>query len=278
MRIGRAWTWGLGLSLLWACAVGAPARAQDAGGPSEADLQVAAQNPIAAMVSVPFQENLFFGGGLDEPLSVLNIQPVFPVSFNDRWNVIFRPIVPVISAPGGALGGDRQNGLGDLLLETFLSPSTPLDTGIGSITWGVGSAVTLPTHTDDRLGSRTYAAGPAFVAFIAKAPFTYGVLAFNQWSFAGPDGAPEVNQLTAQPFVNYNLTNGWSLQSAPVITVDWTQTSDNVTLPLGGGVSKLVTFGKTPVKLTANAYYNALRPDSGPDWQSQVMVTLLFPK
>ncbi|MDQ0316116.1 neuromedin U [Amorphus orientalis] len=266
----------LGIVLALTGGTSGAAMAQDGG--AATDLQVAAQNPIADLVSLPFQENLYFGGGLDEPLSVLNIQPVFPVAFNDRWNVIFRPILPVISAPGAFPGDGRTTGLGDLLFETFLSPSTPLETGLGSITWGVGSALTLPTHTDDGLGSRTYSAGPAFVAFIVKAPFSYGFLAFNQWSFAGPQNAPDVNQLVFQPFVNFNLSDGWSLQTSPVVTVDWTRSDDNVTLPIGGGVSKLTTIGKQPVKFSANLYYNALRPDSGPEWQSQFQVTLLFPK
>ncbi|MGX1305693.1 hypothetical protein AB7M35_000413 [Amorphus suaedae] len=253
-------------------------QADDAGGSSAQDLQVAAQNPIAAMVSVPFQENLYWGGGLDKPLSVLNIQPVIPVSFNERWNVIFRPILPLISAPGALPGDNRENGLGDLLLETFVSPSKPLDTGLGAITWGFGSAVTVPTHTGDDLGSRTYAAGPAFVAFISKAPFSYGFLAFNQWSFAGPTDAPDVNQLVVQPFLNFNMKDGWSLQTGPVISVDWTSDDEKVTLPVGGGISKLTKFGKTPVKLTANLYYNALRPDTAPEWQGQFMATLLFPR
>lgn len=266
------------LSLAFATLGAMAAHAQDGKGSAAQDLQVASQNPVAAMISVPFQENIFFGGGLDEPLSVLNIQPVVPISFNDRWNLVVRPILPVISAPGVLPGDDRENGLGDLVLETFLTPAKPLSTGLGEVTLGFGSALTLPTHTDDRLGSRTYAAGPAFVTFIVKAPFSYGFLAFNQWSFAGPQGAPDVNQLTLQPFVNFNMKDGWSLQSAPVITVDWTKAGDNVTLPVGGGVSKLATLGGVPVKFSGNLYYNALRPDSGGEWQSQFMVTLLFPR
>ena len=94
----------------------------------------------------------------------------------------------------------------------------------------------------------------------------------------GPDAEPETNELTLQPFINYNMKDGWSLQTAPVISVDWTKANDNVTLPIGGGVTKLTEIDGAPIKFSASAYYNALRPDTGSDWQFQAAVTFLFPE
>ena len=72
-------------------------RPGDAGG--QADLAAAAQNPIAAMVSLPFQNNTFFRAGPDnDTANVLNIQPVIPFNLGD-WNVITRTIIPVIYLP-----------------------------------------------------------------------------------------------------------------------------------------------------------------------------------
>ena len=267
-------------AMLTLLAVGAlaPAEAQDSA-PAASDLQAASQNPIAKLISVPFQNNLYTGVGPNDDLQYfLNIQPVVPVSFGDRWNLIIRPIVPIIANPVLFPGGDSEAGLGNIALQTFMSPDAPIQSGIGDITWGVGSVLSFPTHSDRTLGSRDYTAGPAVVAFVLKEPFTYGFLAFNQWSIAGPSGEPEVNQLTFQPFVNYNLPDGWSIGTSPVISVDWTESEDNVTLPLGGGVSKLLRVGKQPVKLAANAYYNVLRPNEGAEWQFQFQAQLLFPK
>jgi hypothetical protein len=71
-----------------------PAFAQD-----QADLAKAAQNPVAAMISLPFQNNTLFGVGPDDDVAnVLNIQPVIPVTIGD-WNLINRTIVPVIYLP-----------------------------------------------------------------------------------------------------------------------------------------------------------------------------------
>ncbi len=255
------------------------ASAQDEPGGSGSDLQVASQNPIANLISVPFQHNIFGGvGPFDDPQYVFNIQPVVPFSLGDRWNLIVRPIIPFISNPMLFAGGGNETGLGNITLQTFLSPQAPLRTGLGDITWGAGPVVTFPTRTGVFLGSRNYAAGPAFVTFIVKNPWTYGFLAFNQWSFAGPEGEPDINQLTVQPFLNYNLPRGWSIGTAPVISVDWEKAGDNVTLPLGGGVTKLTRFGKQPISISAKGYYNVLSPEQGADWQAQLQFTLLFPK
>jgi hypothetical protein len=61
------------------------------------DLREAAQNPIADLISVPLQNNTNFDiGHTDNIQNVLNIQPVFPTHLNDTWNLITRPILPVI--------------------------------------------------------------------------------------------------------------------------------------------------------------------------------------
>ena len=242
------------------------------------DLQVASQNPVAALISVPFQNNLYFGGDYDEPLYVMNAQPVVPLTLNEDWNFIVRPIVPLISEPGLVPAQSRETGLGDIVLETFLTPTRPFEVGDATVTVGLGPAFTFPTHSRDRLGSRNYSAGPAFVTFVAQGSFTYGLLLINQWSYAGPDDEKATNQMTLQPFINYNLKRGWSLLSAPLASINWNASQDRVTLPIGGGVSKLTQIGGMPIKFGVSTYYNALRPEVGPDWQAQFSIALLFPE
>jgi hypothetical protein len=54
----------------------------------------AAQNPIADMISVPFQNNTNFNvGSFNRTQDVLNIQPVIPLHLTDDWIVISRTIV-----------------------------------------------------------------------------------------------------------------------------------------------------------------------------------------
>ncbi|WP_201835959.1 hypothetical protein [Microvirga zambiensis] len=50
------------------------------------------------------------------------------------------------------------------------------------------------------------------------------------------------------------------------------------TVPVGGGFGRVFKIGKQPVNAQLGAYYNAIRPSDGPDWQLRAQVQLLFPK
>ncbi len=111
------------------------------------DLAMQAQNPIANLISLPLQNNTNFKVGPEERnQNILNIQPVYPFSVGEDWDVITRTILPVTSQP--LADGDRQNGLGDTTFTAYFSPDDP-----GKLTWGVGPVVLLPTSTDDALGA-----------------------------------------------------------------------------------------------------------------------------
>jgi hypothetical protein len=57
------------------------------------DLREAAQNPIADLINVPFQNNTNFDiGHTDNAQNVLNIQPVYPTHLNASWNLITRAL------------------------------------------------------------------------------------------------------------------------------------------------------------------------------------------
>lgn len=83
-------------SLLMLSAV---ASAQEAAaGDAAAELAKKLSNPVAALISVPFQNNYDWGGGPEGEGSryLLNFQPVVPISINDCWNLISRTIIPYI--------------------------------------------------------------------------------------------------------------------------------------------------------------------------------------
>src|SRR5215469_12974960 len=85
------------MAVILMLAANASARAQQ----STQDLAEAAQNPVAAMYSLPFQNNIYGGVGPshDATGNVLNIQPVIPITLGD-WNIISRTIAPLIYQPG----------------------------------------------------------------------------------------------------------------------------------------------------------------------------------
>ena len=68
------------------------------GAASADELAKALANPVASLISVPFQSNFDFGSGPEDDgfRYTLNIQPVVPVSLTDDWNLITRVILPVI--------------------------------------------------------------------------------------------------------------------------------------------------------------------------------------
>ena len=81
-------------------------------------------------------------------------------------------------------------------------------------------------------------------------------------------------------FIVRQLSNGWYVNSTPILTADWTAESDDRwTVPLGAGGGKLVLLGgKLPLNLQTQVYYNVVRPDFGPEWQWRVQVQFLLPK
>jgi hypothetical protein len=244
---------------------------------SAEDLAKKVQNPVADLISVPFQNNFNFDVGPEDDLQyVLNIQPVIPISLSKSLNLITRTIVPIISQPGFTPDQDRTTGLGDIQFTAFLSPAKS-----EGLIWGIGPIVQFPTNSSDRLGNDRWGLGASAVGLrLSKgSPWVYGVLINNVWSVGGSGSDPSYSNFLLQPFVNYNFPGGFYLVSAPIITADWKADSgDRWTVPLGGGVGKIVQIGRLPVNFQLQAFNNVAKPDNGADWQLRFQFQFLFPK
>lgn len=242
---------------------------------TNAELAKAAQNPISNLISLPLQNNTNFGiGPDDETQNILNIQPVWPFSLGDNWNLITRTILPVVSQPDVLTGGQgRINGLGDMTFTGFFSPKNS-----STLTWGVGPVILLPTATDDKLGADKWGTGASAVILTMPGNWVVGSLFSNVWSVGGA-GEQDINLFTWQYFINYNLPNSWYLTTSPIITANWEANSKNRwTVPVGGGIGKIFKIGKQPVNIQASAYKNVESPDFGADWQFRLQLQFLFPK
>jgi hypothetical protein len=78
-------------------------------------------------------------------------------------------------------------------------------------------------------------------------------LAHQLWSVAGPGS--NVSQLLMQPFVNYNLPEGWYPTNSPIITANWSASSGNKwNFPLGGGIGKILKIGDQPINVGLQAF------------------------
>lgn len=236
------------------------------------ELAKKSQNPVAAMISAPFQNNFNFGMGPDKEMGYnLNIQPVVPIELSSNWNYIVRPIVPILDIPLG--GGERKFGLGDLTLETFFTPNNNK-----SVIWGVGPMAVFPTASADALGSGQWNLGPALVGVVMRGPWVFGALFTQSWSVAGESGRNANAPFSLQPFVNYNLPHGWAISTSPAFTADWQADGDHAwTVPVGGSIARTMIVAKQPLTLALAAYYNVDKPKYQADYQIRLTLTFMFP-
>ena len=257
--------------------VSAPCISEESGG----DLRSAVQNPISSLVSLPFKFTFDYGA-TNGDATILNIQPVIPVTVGD-WNLVNRIIAPVINSPGPVAGipenpspapGNGATGLGDINYSLYFSP-----VDYGSVIWGVGPSITLKTATDDQLGSGKWSAGATAVALTVPDWGSVGILGRQLWSFAGDDDRKDVSQFLLEPFVNYNLANGWFLITDMVMTANWEAPSGQEwTVPVGGGAGRVFKIGDQAINSRLEAYYNVVNPDAAPDWSVSFTFQFLFPK
>jgi hypothetical protein len=261
--------------LLISLGVGFEALAQEKAQESETELAKKTQNPVADLVTIPFQNRMNFGIGPNNRMqNVLNVQPVVPIHLNSEWNVITRTIMPIIKQPDLSTTNDNTWGIGSTSFTALLSPANP-----GPLLWGVGPAFQIPTTTDDQLGSRKWGAGPSVVLLTMQGPWVYGAIANQVWSIDGSNNRPNTSTFFMNAFLNYNLADGWYLASQPIITADWQASAGNKwTVPVGGGVGKIQRIAGLPFNLQVAAYSNVVRPTPGADWELRLQIALLLPK
>ena len=241
-----------------------------------ADLAKQLANPVASLISVPLQynydENIGPDGGGSK--SVLNIQPVVPLSLNDDWNLIVRTIVPVVDQEGISAPGNSEFGLGDIVQSFFFSPKAP----VGGWILAAGPVGLYPSATDDALGGEKWGGGPTVLALQQKGPWTYGVLANQIWSVAGDDDRADISASFVQPFASYIVSRTkttFSLNTES--TYDWEATQWSV--PVNAMVSQLLKVGPQIFQISLGARYWAEHGDNGPEnWGVRAAVTFLFPK
>ncbi len=230
-------------------------------------------NPIAALISVPFQNNTDYGiGEWQGTRNTLNFQPVIPIEISKNLNLITRVVLPVVTQYNITGTGEKQNGLGDAVVSAFFSP-----VDAEKLTWGVGPALLVPTGTNSYLTTKKLGVGPTAVALKQVNGWTIGGLINQIWSIAGSDERPDVSQMFVQPFVVFN----WKTGAGAGANMEWTQNwkAGTTTLWFNPNISAVTSLGKQKTQFIVGPRINLAAPEgSKADWGWRAVVIFLFPK
>ena len=239
-----------------------------------AELARKLSNPISSLISVPFQNNTDYGiGELKGSRNTMNIQPVVPISLTKNLNLIARWVQPLITQYNITGPQEKQSGLADAVVSTFLSPSISKN----GFTWGAGPVFLVPDATDDMLASKQFGIGPTMVALKQFNGWTIGALANQIWGVSGGENRPKVDQMFVQPFLAYNWKSGAGIGA----NMEWTQnwTANSSTLWFNPNISAVTSLGKQKTQFAIGPRFNLAAPSGGKaDWGWRAVVVFLFPK
>jgi hypothetical protein len=254
----------------------APAAPAAPAGDSAAALQAAAANPLAALISVPFQFNANYNIGPYHQFGYsLTVQPVVPVAVSDKTTMIFRTIIPITYVPEynkSPLVGNVL-GLGQINPQLYFVPTKG-----GSFTIGPGVTFLLPTSTNPLVGTNKWGAGPDVAVVVTAKTTLMGFIANNIWSFAGSPAGVNINSFFIQPFYVKNFAHGVGLTIQSQTTANWTAAGDQKwTIPVFVGISQLQKSGRQPLSISGGLGYNAVRPFGTATWFGRFQVSLLYP-
>jgi hypothetical protein len=250
-------------------------KAQDAKPVTSAEeLAKKLSNPVAALISVPFQNNMDIGiGQYNGSKNTLNFQPVIPISLTSKLNLITRYIIPIIAQRDITGEATSQNGLSDAVVSAWFSPAEAKN----GLVWGVGPVLLLPIATNDMLGTKKWGVGPTALVLKQFSGWTVGALINQIWSVAGDETRSNINQMFIQPFMSYNWKSGAGLAVNAEITQNWVSSSTSVFInPIITGVTKV---GTQIVSLGIGPRIQVAAPNGDKaDFGIRAAVTFVFPK
>jgi hypothetical protein len=235
-------------------------------------------NPVASMISVPFQFNFAFninGSGVEENgyKMITNIQPILPIPLTKGINLINRIIIPVQTQKDVTAWNQKESGLGDILYTAFISPAD------SKVIFGIGPAFSIPSSTNDFLGTKKLSVGPELAVLGQPGQWTFGGLVNQLWSIAGDKNRPDVNAAYFQPFVSYRFAGGFSLGLSSENTYDWK--SKQLLSGLASiSISQVMKFGNKQMAsiMVSPLIYYANANVRKPEWGVRTSISLIFPE
>lgn len=103
------------------------------------------------------------------------------------------------------------------------------------------------------------------------------MLANHMWSFAGESARQDINNTFLQRFFAYTWPSAWTLAVQSESSYNWG--TEQWSVPINVGLSKLARLGKLPVSLQGNVGYWVESPDLGPKGvRLRLQATFVLPK
>jgi hypothetical protein len=243
--------------------------------PSVLELAHAAQNPISTMLQLPFVNySNFDAGPSNQYQNVMEFQPLVSFSISEDWQILLRAVAPIISQPSYITKDGTKTGLGNTSLTPYFSPKAAVNGWI----WGIAPLMLLPASSPD-YGTKNWGYGLSGVVVTHTGNWVVGTIVTQVWASAGADSA-QVNGLEIQPFLDYNLHDGWYLTTSPVWSYDKRAPSGKRwTVPLGGGLGKAFHIGKQGLNAYVIGYKNVVKPTAdSSDWQLEAAIVFMIPR
>lgn len=243
---------------------------ENSGQSENSNAQAQANNPLANMTALNFH-NYYAPKLANAPdASYMNTTWVRFAKPFANGKLLLRASAPLstIGSPNGLGSVNSTSGLGDInafLAYSFVSKPT------ASV--GIGPLVTMPTASEDALGTGKWQLGAAFVAFNAKSPvFQWGTLITWQASVGGDKDRENTNNMAFQPFFMWQLGKGLYLRSVPIWYFDFK--NDSYMIPYALGIGKVFKIGNSTINAFIEPQYTAL--SNGVQPQFQVFTGLNF--
>jgi hypothetical protein len=218
------------------------------------DLSSKILDPTKPLYQLQFQYNLGYSlVGTDATINSFTFQPVIPHKSFGLNQIVRSTLLYQWRGPGDEGLKPAQ------LFNLFVFP------GAGG-TLGVGPLFNFSPSTGP--DSDTFQLGPAGGWVRQTGKLTYGL--FNQNLFSESVGLSQL-----QPVLGYAFNKKWSASTGNIqLTYDW-QSNQWTQLPLGIQVNRILTFGKTPIRLFYNPQYNFRDLPGNTRWQHVFGISFL---
>ena len=244
-----------------------------------AEMARKAQDPLGDVQAIMTDNTIAFGASEeDDVIYNLQLQPVYAIKNDTKFNMIARAVIPIIGIEEGSywppLGQAPQDGgshwgLSDIMLQYFFSPKSE-----GTWKYGFGPQVSIDTSKSERQKGPGNGAGIAAVVFGGVGNWALGSILMQHW------GDDDFNVATVQLIAMYNFESlpGAYMGYNNSISINWEANSDNkYTVPLGATAGRTILLKSgNGLDFSGGIYGMVAQPEDSPDWQLKLGVSYFF--